>query len=615
MKRILTALALLALTATTLASPGIRHAKISAKPAGSDPTVVGGPDWNADHVVDAPTLLGELNILRVTSDPNGTTPTVSGSLAWDTTNGQLWINTSGSTWTPFVRSDGGTAVGKGVIVFLGDSQLTSKGATTDNMSRQPNVFAPYTNATLDKIYAPASSEPIPVVDMNRGDLRIANVSTFPGFGPELSFGREIYDLLNGFGTTATVTNMPWIVSFAVDGMALKQMRKGSSYGTATPAFGGLNTYGAFVARVQAALATTGRHIGLLVSDLGPNDGANLTDANAVSANWIGLWGELQGDLGTGFPLILLNMHSGADAAFRPTTVRAQLAIAAAAIPGARLVDYSDLILNSDSLHLGSRRIWTLGGRIAAAARDQLGLLSRKSNLVAVRGYGEPEYEGTTQKPAAYPLSQDGDVQLYMVGSMKNSGGYTAIPTPTVPASGWTSLGNVTQAFGGQTQGAALFMRQLSQADIDTNGKIPPGAQILLSNDENYGKLFTLFGPWRFPVIDGSVVSFTTASFSNSAVNAPGVTTTQPNSLVVICFISQGGGPAVSEHYTVANSNLANLTIVSDEPYGLTTGNFGILVCAAGTKVVAGATGNTTLTPTPGSVNAAPSGFTVAFKAA
>lgn len=494
-----------------------------------------------------------------------------------------------------------------IVAMLGNSQFTSKGCTTDNMSRQPNVFLSNTKVTLSKIYGTASSEPIPLTDMGRGPLRIANVSTFPGFGPEVSFGKELYDLLNGFGTPVTSSNMPWVVSFAIDGMAVKQMRKGSTYGTATPAFGGANAYNAFVTRVQSVVSDTGRRLGLLVGDLGPNDGADATDAANVAANWIGLWGELQGDLGDDFPLILLNMHSAADAAFRPTVVRPQLALAAATI-GCRIIDYSDRPLNSDNLHLGSRRIYTVGGRMAAGARDDMGLMRRTSSIVAVRGYGEPEYEGTTQKPAAFPLTQDQDLQLYVVGSMKNAGGYTAIPAPTVPASGWVTHGNQTQAGGGQTQGAALFSRPVTQADIDANpnGRFPPGAQILLSNDENYGKLFTLFGP-TLPVLDGAVTPF-------SGLTAGGVTTTKANSLVVIAFVAQGGGLAVNEHFTVANVNLANLVIVSDEPYGLSTGNFGILVVAVGTKVAPGATGNTTLTSTPGGAanTTLLAGFTAAF---
>lgn len=597
-------------------SVDITHSKISNIPSDGRESAIQGPDWNDSHNINPITLSAALGIQVVSGDPNGIVFGNIGDLARDIIHGQLYQNRAGGTaWVPIVLADGNTISTRNVIAWWGDSQLCSMGASTDNMSRQPNVFVANQSVVLDKIYGTSSSEPVPLTDMGRGFLRIANVSTVPGFGPELSFGKEIYDLFNGFGTPVSAFNMPWLISWAISGMAVKQALKTSSYGTATPAFGGQNAYNSFVSRVKAVLAVTGRQLGLLISDFGPNDGANLTDANNVATNWVTLWSQLQSDLGTNFPLILFNMHADADPTFRPTIVRSQLALAASQIAGCRLMDYSDLLLNSDNLHLGSRRIWTMGGRAAAGARDQLGLLPRSSSIVDIRGYGEPEYEGTTQKPAAYPLTQDRDLVLFMTSSMKNSGSYTAIPMPTLPASGWTQLGNATKTFGGATQGFALFSRPMTQIDIDTNsfGRIPPGAQILFSNDENYGKLFTLFGPSSL-TIDGTVTTFSPTSFSNSPFNAPGVTTTKANSLVVVAFVSQGGGPAVGEHIVMSNTNLTNFRIINDEPYGLSTGNFGILVVAVGTMVTPGPTGNTTITPTPGSVNIAPCGFTVAFKA-
>lgn len=508
---------------------------------------------------------------------------------------------------------------KRVVVLVGDSNFVSMGVTTDNMSRQPNVIAPNQSVMLDKIYGTSSSEPVPLVDMGRGFLRAANVSSFPGFGPELSFGKELYDLLNGFGTAPTAANRPWLLSWAIAGVQLNQMLKTSTYGTTTPAFGGLNAYGAFLARINALLAMTGYQIALMVSNLGPNDGADATLASQVAAHLVTWWGQIQGDLGTGFPLLQLQMNPNADSAFRPSTVRPQLALGISQIPGAAIVEQAETWLNTDNLHIRSRGIWTVGGRLAAAGvRDQLGLLPRTTSIPAVLGYGEPEMHPvsgstTTLKPCAYPMTQAVDLQLLLCGSMKNSGSYTAVPSPTVPASGWTQLGNSSQAISGQTQGFALFSRPVSQADIDTNNRIPPGATILLSNDENYCKLLTLFGAGAL-ALDGSVQTWSETSFSNTAFAAPGPTTTKANALVVIAFVTQGGGLSPNEHFTVSNANLTNLTIVSDEPYTLSTGNFGVLVYAVGTKVTPGAVGNTTITKSA-SFNAAVCGFTAAFGAA
>lgn len=501
-----------------------------------------------------------------------------------------------------------------LVAFLGDSNFMSQGVTTDQASRQDDVLTSNLSCILDKIYGTASSEPVPIVDKGSGFLRATNVSTFPGFGPELSFGKDIFGLYNGFSTPVSANNRPWLVNFSISGVRIKDFLPLATYGTATPEFGGLNAYGAFRARVRASENASGKTLGLLISNLGPNDGANPTDANNVAANWVTFWTQFTADFPTAL-LILLQMNVNCDAAFNPTLVRPKMALAASQIAGSRLVIADDLELNSDNIHYGARRMYTIGRRFAAAARDVKGLLPLTSTIPAFRGYGQPEFHPvsgstTTLKPAAYALTQDRDLQLLMVGSMKNSGSYVAIPSPTVPASGWTQLGNSTQVTGGQTQGFALFSRPTAQVDLDTNNHNAPGATILLSNDENYAKLFTIFGAGAL-ALDGTVTTFKATSFSNSAFVAAGVTTTKDNSLVVIAFVTQGGGLSPGEHFAVTNPNLTNLRIVSDEPYGLSTGNFGVLVVAVGTMENHGPTGNTTITPSA-SFNAMTCGFVAAF---
>lgn len=497
-----------------------------------------------------------------------------------------------------------------LYVLAGNSQFNSLGVDATGAARQDNVLTPILSCVLDKIYATSSAEPVPVVDMGRGDLRVANASGTPGFGPELFFGPEIYRLLNGVAAP-TASNKPWLLSFSIAGAPLFNMLKAASYGTATPAFGGTNAYTAIVNRIKAARGDSGREIGAFISDLGPNDGANVSDANQVAARWVQMWSDLQNDLGTGFPLILLQMDQNADAAFHPAIVRAQQALAVSNIPGARLVVPDGLQLNSDLLHYGTRPIGTVGGMFAAAVRDVRGLPATTSATVAFRGYGQPQYSSSTIgavtfKPFPNPLTQDGEVQFLAIGAMKNSGGYVTIPAPTVPASGWTQQGNTTQVFGGQTQGFALFSRPTTQVDVDGNNHLPPNAQILLSNDENYCKLFTVFGP-RFPV-PRNFTPFSRASYGNTTQTVASINSTRPFALVVIVFVTQGGGPAITEQFTVTNSNLTNLRVVSDEPYGLATSNFGVLTVAVGTMVTPGAIGPTQITQNNALVNFAACGF-------
>lgn len=504
---------------------------------------------------------------------------------------------------------------RSLYVFWGNSNFGSMGVTTDQSARQDHVLISDPRFVLDKIYGTSSGEPIPLTDMGRGPLRPANVSAFPGFGPEQFFGPEIFTLLNGFGAGATESNKPWLLSVSVAGARLLDALKSSGYGTATPEFGGSNFYTAFVNRVKAARTDSGREIGAMFSDWGPNDGANPTDANQIAARWIQLWSDLQSDLGFGFPLILLQMNPAADASFNPSLVIPQQVLAVAGIPGSRLVVPTRLALNSDNIHYGARSIGTLGTDFAAAVRDTRGMPARTSAIVAVRGYGQPQYSSAstgavTFKPFPNGMTQDGDVLLVLAGSMKNVGGFTSIPAPTVPASGWTTVTGSSrqQALpGGQTQGFALFARQVTQTDLDGNNHLPPDSQILLSNDENYCKTFTLFGPTRFPVLR-NFTPFSATSFANTPFSVASINTTRPNALVVLAFVTQGGGVSPNESFTITNPNLTNITVVTDEPYGLFTGNFGVLVFVTGTMPSPGPIGVTTITQNNVSFNFATCGF-------
>lgn len=501
---------------------------------------------------------------------------------------------------------------------LGDSNWGGQGVLPSAASRENQVLTPNPNCVFDCVYSTASSEPLTMVDIGRGSLRAQNAAAIPGFGPELSFGREFYTLRNGFGSTPTAFNVPWIVKTAIAGVQVNQTLPASSYGTTSPALGGVNWYTFAKNRVLSACAASGRSLGLVIGYLGANDGADGTLKTQVAAHWVTLAAQIRTDFGSQVQFVLMSVHSGTSGAFDPTTVRAQLALAATSIAGCRIIDPSYLPLLGDAIHFGADPEWVIGGALAAAAADQLGMQRRTSPVVAVRGYGVAAFTAAafsppaSLTPPAFPLTQNGDLVLAAVYSMKNSGSYVTIPTPTVPASGWTSLGNSNQAMGGtQHQGFALFSRPVAQADMAADGH-PPGSTIALSNDENAIQLITLFGPsGRAIVIDGSVTSFAFASFSASFV-AGGVTAVA-GSLVVIVMVTQGGGPGASEAFTATNANLTGLTLLKDSPYAMSTSNFGIITVWYG-YALGGATGNTTIQTA--SAGLGPScGFTAAFKAA
>lgn len=59
----------------------VTHAKVSAKPAGDDPTVIYGPDWNADHVITGLTAADVAGLApSATTDTTNATNITSGTL-------------------------------------------------------------------------------------------------------------------------------------------------------------------------------------------------------------------------------------------------------------------------------------------------------------------------------------------------------------------------------------------------------------------------------------------------------------------------------------------------------------------------------------------------------
>ncbi len=260
---------------------------------------------------------------------------------------------------------------------------------------------------------------------------------------------------------------------------------------------------------------------------------------------------------------------------------------------------------SDNLHYKADPTWDMGLQYVEAMRRLRGISARRVTQPTVVGYGTPSFNLTTLAPRGYPLSVHGDLELLFVGSMKNSGGATNIPTPA----GWTSLQTLSQAIGGQTQKAAIFSRTLLQSDLDASSGLPPAVSIAHGNDEGYSVRVTVRGPNLFPSIDGSVVAYAATAFGTGGVNATGPTTTGTNSAVLTFVCSQGGGTSPTEHMTDANATTAPALVV-DAPLLMNTTNYGLLALFAGVKATPGATGTDVVTP---SITANPSGFRLAVK--
>lgn len=500
--------------------------------------------------------------------------------------------------------------------FLGDSNMLNMGVTTDKAVRWNNVvdasnsLVPDPRGVIVVRYSAASSEPLTIVDQGTQTLRAHNASSFPGFGSELSFGEQLFDLLNGVGATPTAANRPLILVDGISGVELKQALPASTFGQATPAFGGLNWYGSWKARTLSALAIAGRTLGGMVITLGGNDTSSGPDSAAVAANMVTLATQIRADFGAQVAIVWvkLNALANVDPTNR-TTVRAQMVLGASQIPGCRLIVIDSYPLNGDGLHYSADPCWDMGLQKLEAMRQMRGIAARAVTKPTVIGYGTPSFNnaGGALTPRGYPLAKHGDLEMTFVAAMKNSGGATASSGWT--ASGWTLAASGAQAISGQTQEFALFTRNVLQTDLDANNGLPAAFSCTTGNDENYSVRVCVRGPNLFPTVDGSIVSYSASAFGTGAVNAGGPTTTGTNSLTVTFVGGQGGGASLTEHFAASNANTSP-TVLIDAPLLQNTTNYGLLAVVVGTKAAPGAVGNTVITP---SITTNPSGFTVAIK--
>jgi hypothetical protein len=126
-----------------------------------------------------------------------------------------------------------------------------------------------------------------------------------------------------------------------------------------------------------------------------------------------------------------------------------------------------------------------------------------------------------------------------------------------------------------------------------------------SGDHNIGQMLAVRGapttgrPWDVAATAVEAVSDTSATW-------PGVTTTQPDALVLeICSTSADIGTA--QISSITNANYTGITEQIDS--ATTNGNGGVIICYSGVKATAGATGQSTATLTTAGFKAL---MTVAF---
>ncbi len=590
----------------------LRHAFVSPQPDGPDATKIRASNWNGDHVVDdASALSAAIGIHVVTGNPNGTLSAPNGDLARDT-NGQLWINTSGvgtsgSVWTAMVRADGGTAPQQTLFELWTDSN--GMGAQTDASQDDPDdhTATPNTNVRLVKMYTTNFAEPVTPFDMGSGSLRL-ETSTTPAHGPELIIGKFLNEIINGPGSTPDAAHMIWIDQLSIHSSMVAQWTQGSSAGTLSPLLGGGNLDTDSNNRALTAAAVSGRSPACAFVMLGTNDASDNTATANLATNIASFMARKRAVHGSQLLFVWVVMQSTLPVGtfVNVAVARASQIAALAAATGTAAVYAEGIPTVDDFAHFTSVGVQILGLRMAKAYVRLKGLRERAVTSPTVVGVSQATFNGTVHGSSgitgasganlrAFPwqASSDGDLMFLPVFTGAIGAG-TSIPTP----SGWTQQGTQISSLDGPGVGnrVALFTKICLQTDLDGNSPstggpgFPTDLSIAPGGAQFMCKPFTVRGA---TVLNAGPVAFTHTTSDTTPVTAPGVTTTASGRTVCIlvtCWSSSG------QSFTVTNGNLTGLTQVFGAAYPSSSGNFLYMGLWTGTLTVAGASGNSTVTP-------------------
>lgn len=507
------------------------------------------------------------------------------------------------------------ATPKTLFAIIGDSNVVGAGADPGRAAPENQISVSNSNVVFNKFYSQASAEPLTMSEVTTGDLRATSLVTSPAFGPELSFGQTIFELLNGFGATATPENKPWVASTCITGITLDQWRPDSPFGEASPVFGGVNLYTAWENRMLQFQIDSGRQLGGVLVNIGTNDASDATISGNFAANMIAFATRVRATFGAHVKIVWFKTHVDTSRA-NVVLVRSQQVSAAASISELKLVVIDQIPLIADLLHYDSDGEWWIGGVGAYAMGDLLGYSRRAVSALTLVGYGTPAYadsgSGTAIKPRGYPGTQDGDMEILVVFTA-TVGTAAAPPTPA----GWTAVPGAagTSSASGFGQGFAMFSRLLAQADLDGGDGNPPAVPITPGGSVNVAQRFTVRGATKNPVIDGTATAFAAGAFSGSSAAAAGVTTSAADALVFCAWGSfDSGGAGQFPPFTASNAALASFGVAKDAMYSTNSSGFYSLSAYRGVKAAAGASGTTTVTPVAG-LNTNPTGATMALRAA
>jgi hypothetical protein len=417
-----------------------------------------------------------------------------------------------------------------LVLMWGDSIAVGQN-NADNIGsvREFGVDVAYTPVTLASKQAPNANDP-PSFGAEFGPTALVayNPGNQPGFGPEITFGRQL---------NAISPSFDYIVKCGISGALLEtQWLPTARYMLETT---GKNLYNTERDRARAYEASTGRKVGLIYVNLGTNDASASGPAVRVSTNMNALVTQLHSDF-PGAMIVWPLIHASTGQTFTSTVRTQQLSYAGTAPSYFMLLNIDHLSLQ-DPLHIDMSSILTLGHIMAFAGADLRGIRRPGASATdAIVGHGVAVGGNTaTQTPLPWAGTQDNDtLLLFTTGSGITPDGGESLNTISVSA-GWTLVTTAQTTASHFTATWGVWKRMVAVGEVETdtvspskNRRATPPMVTFANSTEHVSKVITVRGPVPGNQDVDVAASTTYNTFNQGSLTIPSITSNADNGLVI-----------------------------------------------------------------------------------
>lgn len=451
----------------------------------------------------------------------------------------------------------------GLVVMIGDSIMNGYG-DSNTADAGLGIGTAYTPVQFAGKSGAAVAATMTWNDTAYGNLRPRTSGTADNMGPELSFGRYLFQ----WGGDACA-----IAKFGINGVSLGGTSGYLPTGTTVPT---VSLYSQLKTFVQAAVTSSGKQVSALVMSLGTNDSGDLTNSNAFDANLTTLAAQFKTDFGANVVFVLRRVNSATDPTGRPyiATIQSKGASWVAGRTDAVYVNVDAVPPNpADNIHPDANGHISEGNLLAQALTYKLRPARNDNQAATASPWMQAAYEPgifttgvqNVAPKARCPDAKAGDLQVLVYQNYFQN----AVPTLTT-ANGFVALaGGAAQSLGAANYtNAKIWTRAVLQTDLDAAGGRLLDPVFTDNSDELLAWCFVIRGPSALTAtnIEQVLVGSSGASTAVTLNPIPGFTVASSPAvprLVLTIASALWGGVGTGQLNGQAQTGVTALTEVQD----------------------------------------------------